>query len=370
MAPSALVTHVRPVAPALRPVVAGLPAYVAGRRSVSELTAALASNESHYPPLPSVLEVVQSQALRMNRYPDMAAVALRERIAAHLDVSPDEIAVGPGSVGVLQQIVTALCDAGDEVVHAWRSFEAYPILISLAGARPVGVPLRADESHELDAMAAAVTDRTRIVLLCSPNNPTGVAIGAAELDRFLTAVPADVLVVLDEAYVEYATRPDTVDAMAVFRAHPNVCVLRTFSKAYGLAGLRVGYAVAHPRLADGLRRTGIPFAVSGLAQHAAIASLDAADEMRDRVAAVVAERRRVTDALRAAGWQIPESEANFVWLRADDDLRVRLVDAMADADILVRGYVADGVRVTLADRAANDRVLAVLADPVRFAGSR
>ncbi|WP_111766919.1 histidinol-phosphate transaminase [Nakamurella deserti] len=366
MTSSVLVDRLDPAAPALRAAVAGLPAYLAGRRSVSELTAALASNESHYPPLPSVVDVVREQALRINRYPDMGAVELRERIAAHLGATVDEIAVGPGSVGVLQQIVTALCDAGDEVVHAWRSFEAYPILVSLAGARSVGVPLRADESHDLDAMAAAITDRTRVVVLCSPNNPTGVSISAGELDRFLAGVPASVLVVLDEAYVEYATRPDTIDAMAVFRAHGNVCVLRTFSKAYGLAGLRVGYAVARPALADGLRRTGIPFAVSGLAQRAAIASLDAVGEMRDRVAAVVAERRRVTDALRSAGWQLPDSEANFVWLRADDTLRARLVDTLADADILVRGYAGDGVRISLADRATDDRVLAVLSDRGRF----
>ncbi len=349
-----------PSLPTLRAAVAGLPAYVAGRRSASELTAALASNESHYPPLPSVVTAVQAQVLRMNRYPDMAAVGLRERIAAHLAVSVDEIAVGPGSVGVLQQIVTAVCDAGDEVVHAWRSFEAYPILVNLAGARSVGVALLADERHDLAAMAAAVTDRTRVVILCSPNNPTGVSIGAAELDLFLAAVPARVLVVLDEAYVEYATRPDTVDAMAVFRRHPNVVVLRTFSKAYGLAGLRVGYAVARADLADGLRRTGLPFGVSGPAQHAAIASLDATDEMATRVRHVVDERTRVTAALRAAGWDIPDSEANFVWLRVDDSARTRWVDALAAADILVRGYAGDGIRISLADTAANDRVLAVL----------
>lgn len=354
--------HADLAAPALRATVAGLPAYVAGRRSVSDLTAALASNESHYPPLPSVLAEVQRQALRMNRYPDMASVELRTRIADHLDVSVDEIAVGPGSVGVLQQIVTALCDAGDEVVHAWRSFEAYPILINLAGARSVGVPLLADEGHDLDAMAAAITDRTRVVILCSPNNPTSVSIGAAALDRFLAAVPTRVLVVIDEAYVEYATRPDAIDAMGVFRRHRNVAVLRTFSKAYGLAGLRVGYAVAHADLADGLRRTALPFGVSGLAQRAAIASLDATAEMRSRVGLVVAERTRVVAALRAAGWEIPDSEANFVWIRVDDDARVRLIDLLADADILVRGYAGDGVRISLADAAANDRVLAVLGD--------
>jgi histidinol-phosphate aminotransferase len=368
--PATALVQSRPAAPALRAAVCDLPAYVAGRRARSELTAALASNESHFPPLPSVLEVVRAEALRMNRYPDLGAVELRERIAAHVGVPVDAIAVGPGSVGVLQQIIAALCDAGDEVVHAWRSFEAYPILVSVAGARSVGVPLRVDESHDLDAMAAAVTDRTRIVILCSPNNPTGVSLAAAELDRFLAAVPADVLVVLDEAYVEYATRADAVDAMAVFRAHPNVCILRTFSKAYGLAGLRVGYAVAHPELADGLRRVAVPFAVSSLAQRAAIASLDAGEQLQDRVAAVVAERRRATDALRSAGWDLRDSEANFVWLRADADLRVRLVDALADADILVRGYAGDGVRITLADRDANDRVLAVLRDRDRLSHRR
>ncbi len=357
---------VAPPRPALRAAVAALPAYVAGRRSASELTAALASNESHLPPLPSVLAAVHAQAARLNRYPDMGAVALRERIAAHLGVDLSEIAVGPGSVGVLQQIIAATCDAGDEVVHAWRSFEAYPILVGLAGARSVGVPLRPDEGHDLDAMAAAVTDRTRVVILCSPNNPTGVSIGAAALDRFLDAVPGDVLVVLDEAYTEFVTRPDPIDALDQFRRRGNVCVLRTFSKAHGLAGLRVGYAVAPAELAEGLRRAALPFAVSGLAQAAAVAALDAVDEMRSRVADVVAERHRMTAALRAAGWPLPDSDANFVWLRTGNAARVRIVDAMADAGILVRGYAGDGVRITVADRAAGDRVLAVLDDPARY----
>ncbi|MGX5358400.1 histidinol-phosphate transaminase [Kocuria sp. KH4] len=352
--------------PPLRPVVARLPGYVAGRRASGELTAALASNESHYDPLPSVLADVREAAGRMNRYPDLGAVELRERIAAFLGVRPEEVAVGPGSVGVLQQILGATCGPGDEVVLAWRSFEAYPILVSLTGATAVPVPLTADEGHDLDAMAAAVTDRTRAVLVCSPNNPTGTAVPHAALERFLAAVPPHVLVVVDEAYVEYVDEEAPLDALALFRAHPNVCVLRTFSKAYGLAGLRVGYAVAHEGLAEGLRRVALPFGVSTVAQRAAIRSLDAADELRERAAAVAAERGRVTGALRAAGWAVPPSQANFLWLRAGETLRAALTEAFDRADVLVRAYPGDGVRITLADPATNDRVLAVLADRAAF----
>ncbi|MFD0484744.1 histidinol-phosphate transaminase [Kineococcus sp. GCM10028916] len=342
-----------------RSTVAGLPGYVAGRRATSDLTAALAANESHYPPLPSVLDVVLSSAATLNRYPDPTCEDLRARLAAHLGARAEEIAVGPGSVGVLAQVLATVCDPGDEVVFAWRSFEAYPILTTLAGARPVPVPLRADEGHDLDAMAAAVTPRTRAVLVCSPNNPTGVGISAVEFEEFLGKVPAGVLVVVDEAYVEYAdgTGPDSLQLR---RRFPGLCVLRTFSKAYGLAGLRVGYAVTSPELAEGLRRVALPFAVSALAQRAAIASLDAADEVRDRVRAVTRERARVTGELRAAGYAVPDSQANFVWLRADDARREGLVEAFAAADVLVRGYAGDGVRITLADPATNDRVLAVL----------
>lgn len=350
--------------PVLRSAVSALPPYVPGARSASELTAALASNESHFAPLPSVVDVVRAGADLLHRYPDAASTELRRALGGHLDVGPEQIAVGPGSVGVLQQVVTAVCDAGDEVVFAWRSFEAYPVLVGLAGARAVPVPLRADEGHDLDAMAAAITERTRLVLLCTPNNPTGVTITAAELDGFLDRVRPDVLVVVDEAYVEYADGQHP-DALAQVRRRPNVCVLRTFSKAYGLAGLRVGYAVAHPDLADGLRRTALPFGVTTLAQRAAVASLAAGAEVRERVAAVTAERTRVVAAARAAGWTVPDGAANFLWLRTDPDLHGRLVRDLAAADILVRAFAGDavgrgGVRVTLADRATNDRVLTAL----------
>ena len=353
-------------APGLRAAVANLPAYVAGRSAESELTAALASNESHFAPLPSVVEVVTAEAGRIHRYPSMDAVDAREAIARHHGVSTEEIAAGPGSSGVLQQIITAVCDSGDEVVFAWRSFEAYPILVTVAGAAPVPVPLLDNEQHDLPAMAAAITDRTRLVILCSPNNPTGVSIDAGALEDFLQSVPSRVLVVLDEAYIEYQRGPG-VDALEFYRRYPNLCILRTFSKAYGLAGLRIGYAIARPSVADGLRRTAIPFGVNRMAQAAAVASLAAGDELRARTGAVAQERTRVIAALRSVGWDVPDSQANFYWLRASDGLREQLLAALADADILARGYAGDGVRVTLADRETNDRVLAVLADRGRFA---
>lgn len=353
------------ILPQPRPAVAGLPAYVAGRKALGAQVAALASNESHFPPLPKVLDAIAEAAGRVNRYPDMATTGLRDWIAVNAGTSPEAVAVGPGSVGVLAQLIQAFCDPGDEVVFAWRSFEAYPILCQIAGAVPVRVPL-VDERHDLPAMAAAITERTRVVLLCSPNNPTGTAIGEAELVDFLERVPSRVLVVLDEAYREFqgTAAPDSLGLLGSRFA--NLCLLRTFSKAYGLAGLRVGYALAHFGIAEGLRRTQIPFSVSAVAEAAAMAALASADEVAERVAAVVAERPRVEAAVRDLGWPVPQGAANFVWLRTDDLTRERLVAAFDAADIMVRGYPGDGVRITIADSASNDRVLAVLAEFDRY----
>ncbi|GAA3404634.1 histidinol-phosphate transaminase [Pseudarthrobacter polychromogenes] len=348
------------VLPALRGAVTGLPSYVPGRRSAGADIAALASNESHYEPLPAAITAVAEAAGKMNRYPDMAAVELRERIARHLGVTPNEVAVGPGSVGVLQQIITGLCDAGDEVIFAWRSFEAYPILVELAGARPVRIPLDHLEGHDLSAMAAAVTERTKVILLCTPNNPTGVPISHDRIEAFLRAVRSDILVVIDEAYVEYAEAGSGPDSLALYRQYPNVCILRTFSKAYGLAGLRVGYALAAPAIAEGLRRTALPFAVSALAQKAAVASLDAGEEMAERVAAVKQERVRIAAELEAQGWKLQPSQGNFLWIRADEVLLATLVEAFNVAGIMVRAYQGDGVRITVADPTSNDRVLRLL----------
>ncbi|MGC3993593.1 MAG: histidinol-phosphate transaminase [Propionicimonas sp.] len=345
--------------PQLRPAVAGLPPYVAGRKAKGDDVAALASNESHYPPLPKVLDAIAAAAGNVNRYPDMASVALRERLAEVNGVGIEEVAVGPGSVGVLSELIAAVCDAGDDVLFAWRSFEAYPILCQIAGANGVRVPLTPDERHDLPAMLAAITTRTKVVLLCSPNNPTGTGLSLVELSAFLESVPTGVLVVLDEAYREFAA--SELDTIALFHRYPNLCLLRTFSKAYGLAGLRVGYAIAHPEIAEGLRRTQIPFSVSNVAEAAALAALDSADLVAERSATVTAERPRVEAAVRELGWTVPQGEANFLWLRCADAERERLVAAFDDAGVMVRGYAGDGIRITLADPASNDRVLAVLA---------
>ena len=343
----------------IREALAGLPAYVAGKPPAprTDVTAyKISSNENPLPPLPSVLDVVREAAEEMNRYPDMGVGALSERIAQAHGVDVSWVATGTGSVGVLGQIVQALCDAGDEVVYAWRSFEAYPIVVALTGARSVQVPVDAAGRHDLPAMAAAVTDRTKVVLVCTPNNPTGPAVTQGELRAFVEAVPPDVCIVVDEAYVEFVTGPDPVDAFALLRDHPNVVVLRTFSKAYGLAGLRIGYAVASPPLAQALRTTAVPFGVSTIAQRAAVASLDAWDELDVRVKELVAERDRVLAALREQGWDLPDSEANFVWFPLREDA-VPFAAFCAEHGLSVRPFAGDGVRATVAEPDASDRLL-------------
>lgn len=351
-----------PAGPRLRTALDGIPTYKPGRPAAAREGAPaykLSSNENPYPPLPSVLDTVRRESESFNRYPDMFATGLTTAIADRFDVPATHVATGTGSVGVLQQLVQATAGEGDEVLYAWRSFEAYPIVVQISGARSVTVPLTADEHHDLDAMLAAVTAQTRLVLVCSPNNPTGTAVGRAELERFLDAVPGDVLVVIDEAYREFVRDGDVPDALDMYRDRPNVAVLRTFSKAYGLAGLRVGFAVAHEPVADALRKTAVPFGVSSLAQTAAVASLSAEGELLERVDALVSERTRVQDALREQGWtSVPDSQANFVWLRLGD----RTADFAADcesAGVVVRPFAGEGARVTIGEREANDLFLQV-----------
>ena len=361
--PPAAVPEPGRAAPAvhLRSALDALPAYTPGRPAAAQpgVTAyKISSNENPYPPLPSVLDVVREAAGSMNRYPDMAVSSLTAALAERLDVPAGRLALGPGSVGVLGQLIAATCDPGDEVVFAWRSFEAYPILVTLAGAVPVQVPLGAGERHDLVAMAAAITPRTRMVLICTPNNPTGTVVGDSELEVFLEQVPSDVLVVIDEAYLEFVTAPDSPDALAIHRSRPNVAVLRTFSKAYGLAGLRVGYAVAHEPLAEALRKAAIPFGVNSLAQAAAVASLEAFDELDVRVKELVGERARVVEALEDQGWSLPDAQANFVWFRLGE-LTAEFAAACEAAGLTVRPYGTDGARATIGEREANDRLIEV-----------
>jgi histidinol-phosphate aminotransferase len=340
----------------VRPDLADLPAYRPGRALAApqgDRTFKCSSNETPFPPVPSVLDAIAQAAASVNRYPDLACSRLVEALARRLEVAPEAVVCGPGSVGVLQQLVAAVAVPGDEVVFAWRSFEAYPIVTRVAGATPVPVPLAPGGRHDLAAMLAALTPATRAVLVCTPNNPTGPAIERDELAAFVAAVPPDVLVVVDEAYAELVRDRQAADGLALVREHPHVAVLRTFSKAYGLAGLRVGYGVAAPAVADAVRRTSIPFGVSSVAEAAALAALEAEDEMLARVDALVVERGRVLDALRACGWDVPDSQANFVWLPAgagSEDLAA----ACAAAGVAVRTFPGEGVRVTVAEPEAND----------------
>ena len=273
-----------------------LPTYVPGRSVPGAIK--LASNEVPYGPLPGVVDAIAEAATMSHRYPDMGVVRLRETLADRLGVDPDRVATGCGSVALAEHLTRTACHDGDEIVYAWRSFEAYPIIAATTGATSVRVANTDDHGHDLPAMARAVTDRTRLVLVCNPNNPTGTAVRRAELDAFLDAVPADVLVVLDEAYREFVTDPGVPDGLVAYGDRPNVVVLRTLSKAWGLAGLRVGYLVAQPAVAAAVRKVITPFSTSGVAQAAALAALAADDEMARRAALVVSERDRVETAIR------------------------------------------------------------------------
>jgi len=358
----------RPVTVTPRADIASLPAYKPGRNPVDlarELglpsAMKLASNEVNFAPLPSVVAAVTLAALSMNRYPDNGAQLLTDALAARFGVDAGRIAVGCGSVSLCQQLLQAYAGPGDEVVFAWRSFEAYPLLVTVSGATPVMVPLKDRFDHDLDAMAAAVTDRTRVVFVCNPNNPTSTAIRRAELLRFLDAVPDTVVVAVDEAYREFVSDPDVPDGIELSAERPNVCVLRTFSKAYGLAGLRIGYLIAgDPALAEAVRKTYVPFSVSTVAQAAAVASLAAEDELLARCKDVVVERERVIAALRDIGVEVPDSHANFVWLPLGGST-TDFAAACEQLGVIVRPFAGDGARVTIGEPAANDALLAIVA---------
>ena len=338
----------------IREDLAALPAYVPGRSIPGAIK--LASNEVPGGPLPSVAAAMLDTSKLVNRYPDMGAVALIERIAAHVGVETDQVAVGCGSVSVCQQLVQATCEAGDEVLFGWRSFEAYPIITRVVAAAPRPVPVTGEHALDLAAMADAVTDRTRVIFLCNPNNPTGTAVRRKELTAFLDAVPSRVLVAMDEAYREFVTDPDVPDGMELLPERENVAVLRTFSKAYGLAGLRVGYGVAAPSIVTALRKVGVPFAVNAVAQAAAIASLDAADELLARCGEIAKERDRVRNALLDAGYEVPESQANFVWLPLGERTAA-FNEHCLENRLVVRAFAGDGARVTIGTRDENDAFL-------------
>lgn len=320
----------------------------------------LSSNENPFPPLPAVERRLAEVLVDcVGRYPSIAAAELTDALANHFDVLPENIALGAGSVEVAGQLIHALTAPGDEVMYAWRSFEAYPILTRVAGAVPVEVPLDEGAGHDLEAMAAAVTKRTKLIFVCNPNNPTGTIIDASRLEAFLEAVPSDVLVVIDEAYVHFDRAEQSPNGIEFFRHYPNVAVLHTFSKAYGLAGLRLGYAIARPEVAEQLRKVSVPFAVTRIAQEAAIVSLEAQEELDERVSAIVAERSRVFAGLLSAGYPAVESQANFVWLAAGEQSEA-IAERLERQGVSVRCFAGEGVRITIGSAEENDAVLDAL----------
>jgi histidinol-phosphate aminotransferase len=347
--------------PRPRDTIASIPAYVAGKPPApraGQQVFKLSSNENPHDPLPGVVEAATAAVAVMNRYPDMGNSALYAALSERLGVPQERLAAGTGSVAVLYHLLQAFCDPGDEVVYAWRSFEAYPIAVSATGAVSVQVPVDAHGRHDLDAMAGAVTDRTKVVIVCTPNNPTGPSVTDAELRAFVERVPDHVLVVVDEAYREFVREEDPVDALSLAAGHANVAVMRTFAKAYGLAGFRVGYVVAHEEVAAAVRACALPFGVSSVAQAAAVASLAAEDELMQRVESIVGERERVVAALRTQGWTFPVPQGNFVWLPLGDRTP-ELVALAEEAGITVRPFAGEGVRITFGEPEANDIFLAV-----------
>ncbi|MHB1487725.1 MAG: histidinol-phosphate transaminase [Acidimicrobiales bacterium] len=353
----------------IRPDLVELPAYRPGRKpadlggeGLGRPLVKLSSNEIAFGPLPGVADAIRSCVAGVNRYPDFFGSDLVAVLGARAEVSANQVVLDNGSSALCLHAVEAVADRGDEVVLPWPSFEVYARAALLRGSRPVRVPLRGGIYHDLEAMAAAIGPRTKAVFVCGPNNPTGSAVDPDQLADFIARVPPNVLVVVDEAYREFAGDPASrPDAVPLLRRHPNLVVLRTFSKAYGLAGLRVGYAIANDAVADVLRKLAVPFAVSSLAQAAALASLAATVELERRVSALVEERERLTRTLRAGGIPVADSAGNFIWLPLGGEA-VAFAQACERNGVLVRPFPPDGVRVTLGSPPENDRFLSAVAD--------
>lgn len=350
-----------------RPVVGRLPKYAAGKppQAVPGLESfKLSSNENPLGPVPAVMDVLRG-AIDIHRYPDSSCTLLRDALGNFLAVSADDIVTGAGSLGALNQILAAFSGQNengmqDEVVYAWRSFEAYPICVGLAGAKSVQVPVRSDGSHDLEAMAAAVTEHTKVVLLCTPNNPTGPALHTEETEEFIRSIRSDVVIVIDEAYQEFVRTADAVNGVQLYRKYPNVMVLRTFSKAHGLAGLRVGYSISQPEITQYLRAAATPFAVSGIGEQAAVASLANYDQVVERVQSLVDERTRVMTGLAELGWDVPDAQGNFVWLELGANSQEFAALAQSQG-LSLRAFGAEGVRVSIGEVAANTRFLEICA---------
>lgn len=344
----------------LRPDIEALAPYRQGKPAAADAFK-LSSNENPFDPLPAVSQAIAGASV--NRYPEATATALRERLAERYGVTVGQVQVGAGSVAVLAQLILAASAPGDEVVYSWRSFEAYPGLVTVAGSTSVAVPNTADHRHDLDAMAAAITEKTRVVIVCSPNNPTSTVVTRDEFERFMAQVPESVLVVLDEAYIEFVTDPSAVRGIPLLGKYPNLVVLRTFSKAYGLAGLRIGYAVGPEYVMDAARSAAIPLSVIEFAQVAAIASLDNEDQLLERVNRIAILRDQVWQSLIDQGWDVPRPHGNFVWL-ATGQATSDAAEVFADHGVIVRA-LGEGLRVTIGEAGSVDKLLRAAAEVIR-----
>ncbi len=346
----------------LRPDIVALVAYRQGKPAADDAFK-LSSNENPFDPIPEVLAAISASSV--NRYPDAAGLELRTRIGERFGVGVGQVHLGAGSVSILSQLIQAAASVGDEVLYSWRSFEAYPGLVAVAGATSVQVANTADGRHDLSAMAAAVTDRTRVVIVCSPNNPTGSMVTADEFGSFMAAVPSDILVVLDEAYAEFVTDDSAVDGQRLTGRYPNLVVLRTFSKAYGLAGLRIGYAVGPESVLDAARSTSIPLSVTEQAQRAALVSFDHEEVLLERVSRLAVLRDQVWQALTDQGWSVPKPHGNFVWLQTGP-VTERAAEIFAEHGIVARALGSDGLRVSIGEAQSVDKLLKAAADVVRL----
>jgi histidinol-phosphate aminotransferase len=345
-----------------------IPVYpVAGGYDLGSDVAMLASNESAFGPLEPVVEAARRSVIGANRYPDPSYSELRQALSDRYGVPWERIALGTGSCELILAAGEALLEPGAEVIYAWPSFSVYPHLPAASGARAIEVPLTHDAVHDLDAMATEITAATRLVIVCNPNNPTATSLPLEQIESFLERVPAHVCVVLDEAYVEFSlTIGDPFASLPLIGRYPNLVILRTFSKVYGLAGLRVGYGLCGSdsfRIAvDQVRQ---PFYLTSAAQAAAVEALRYQDEVERRVTVTVAERIRVTEALRERGHWVAQSDANFLWVKlVQDGDESPVLAGLEQRGVLVRAGTSLGgpgfARVTLGTGAENDRFLAAL----------
>jgi len=343
----------------LRPEIVATAAYKQGKPAPADAFK-LSSNENPFPPIQAVTDAIAGSTT--NRYPDASAAALRARLAERFSLPVEAVHTGAGSVSILAQLIQAVAAPGDEVVYAWRSFEAYPGLVTVAGATSVQVPNLPDHRHDLPAMAAAVTDRTRAIIVCTPNNPTSTIVTVDEFTRFMAEVPSTVLVILDEAYAEFVTDETAVRGTDFLAKHPNLVVLRTFSKAYGLAALRIGYALGDPYVLNAARNTAIPLSVTEPAQRAAMAALDHDQELMAQVDVLVEQRDRTWKALTEQGWEIPRPQGNFVWFPTGD-FTEEAADLFMDGGIVGRA-LGEGIRVSIGEPESVEKLLAVSAEIV------